>query len=404
MFATINAQKEHKRSKNLLIGCLLLGLAAIPDAMVVPVLHDLTVVKFGVSEGVAHYFMAVNLLGAVLAIGVLAVLKRRFSSSTLFIAATIISSIMMACMAMADSWGLFLAIRCLEGGADILLLSIPFRLIAGAGNKDRYAGRIGGGFTAMMIALAIGAGLGGALGGESAESVLWAGSLIMVVLALIAANVRSIIDKMPPSPLPAANRCPLIPREWVGAGFYAIDRALAALVSTSLPILLASGFNVPKVTLAVALVGMFLSLAAFSAPAGLLADRYGGGRVRLVASLMCGLSLAGLGLMAWLPPEIILLPSLLMYGVGASGLMPSAFSVAVRQDASNLVFSSLQTAGQAGFAIGVLGGGLLITTISLPADLMFSRMFPIAGVIFIALNCLLLFALGNMAKRQCSEV
>jgi len=47
---------------------------------------------------------------------------------------------------------------------------------------------------------------------------------------------------------------------------------------------------------------------------------------------------------------------------------------------------------------------LLITTISLPADLMFSRMFPIAGVIFIVLNCLLLFALGNMAKRQCSDV
>ena len=114
---------------------------------------------------------------------------------------------------------------------------------------------------------------------------------------------------------------------------------------------------------------------------------------------MCGVALAGLGLMAWLPPEIILLPSLLMYGVGASGLMPSAFSVAVRQDASNLVFSSLQTAGQAGYTIGVLGGGLLIYTISLPADLMLSRMFPIAGVSFIALNCLLLYALRNMAKR-----
>lgn len=367
--------------------------------MVVPVLKDLTVDRFGVSEGTAHYFMAINLLGALLAIGILAVLKRRFSSSVLFVSAAVISAILMACMAITNSWGAFLALRCLEGGADLLLLSIPFRLIAGAGKQERYAGRIGGGFTAMMVALAIGVGAGSAIGKDSAESVLWAGALIMGVLSLVALIVRRTVDKTPPSPIPEPSACPLIPREWVGAGFYAIDRGLAAIVSTSLPILLASGFNVTKTTLGVALVGMFLSLAAFSAPAGVLADRFGGGKIRLIAALMCGLSLAGLGLMAWLPPEVILVPCLLMYGAGASGLMPSAFSIAVRQDASNLVFSSLQAAGQAGYAAGVLGGGLLITVVALPPDLMLSRMFPIAGLLYILCNCLLLFALRNMAKR-----
>ena len=88
-----------------------------------------------------------------------------------------------------------------------------------------------------------------------------------------------------------------------------------------------------------------------------------------------------------------------MYGVGASGLMPSAFAVSVRQDASNLVFGSLQAAGQAGYAIGVLGGGLLITVVALPPALMLSRMFPIAGILFILCNCLLLLALSKMAKR-----
>ena len=400
MFSTISDNTKHKRSKHMLIvGCLLLGLAAIPDAMVVPVLHDLTVVRFGVSEGVAHYFMAINLLGALLAIALLAVLKRRFSSSVLFLSAAIVSAVLMSCMALTDSWGLFLTFRCLEGGADLLLLSIPFRLIAGAGREARYAGRIGGGFTAMMVALAFGVGIGSAVGDNSAESVLWVGAGIMSVLSLIALIVRRTVDNLPPSPLPEAHHCPLIPREWVGAGFYALDRGLAALVSTSLPILLASGFNITKMTLGVALAGMFLSLAAFSAPVGVLADRYGGAKVRLIASLMCGVALAGLGLMAWLPPEIILVPCLLMYGVGASGLMPSAFSVAVRQDASNLVFGSLQAAGQAGFAAGVLGGGLLLTVVVLPPGLMLSRMFPIAGFLFILFNCLLLFVLGNMAKR-----
>ncbi len=389
-----------KQSKHpLIVGCLLLGLAAIPDAMVVPVLHGLTVEKYDVSQGVAHYFMAINLLGAVLAIGLLALLKRRFSSSVLFVSAAVLSAVFMALMAITTSWELFLLYRCLEGGADLLLLSIPFRLIAGAGKQDRYAGRIGGGFTSMMVALAIGVGIGSQVGEESATSVLWAGSFAMGVLALIAVIVHRTVDNLPPSPLPEPHRCPLVPREWVGAGFYAIDRGLAALVSSSLPILLASGFNITKTTLGVALAGMFLSLAAFSAPAGVLADRFGGGKVRCIASLMCGISLAALGLMVWLPPEVILVPCLLMYGVGASGLMPSAFSVAVRHDASNLVFSSLQAAGQAGYAVGVLGGGALITIVVLPPDLMLSRMFPIAGVVFILINCLLLLALQKMPTR-----
>ncbi|MBC8200861.1 MAG: MFS transporter [Planctomycetes bacterium] len=400
MFATIGDKSKHSRGKHpLIVGCLLLGLAAVPDAMVVPVLHDLTVERFGVSEGSAHYFMAINLLGAVLAIGVLAFLKRRLSSSVLFISAAVLSAIFMALMALSTSWWLFLLFRCFEGGADLLLLSIPFRLIAGAGENERYAGRIGGGFTAMMVALAIGVGFGSAIGSESPESVLWTGTGIMAVLALIAAYVRRTVDNLPPSPLPDSQTCPLIPREWVGAGFYALDRGLAALVSTSLPILLASGFNITKMTLGVALVGMFLSLAVFSAPVGLLADRYGGAKIRLIASLMCGIALAGLGLMVWLPPVVLLVPCLLMYGVGASGLMPSAFSVAVRQDASNLVFGSLQAAGQAGYALGVLGGGLLITVVVLPPDLMIGRLFPIAGFLFIVCNCLLLFALRTMAKR-----
>ena len=97
-----------------------------------------------------------------------------------------------------------------------------------------------------------------------------------------------------------------------------------------------------------------------------------------------------------------MVPCLLMYGVGASGLMPSAFSLSVRHDASNLVFGSLQAAGQAGYTLGVLGGGVLITVVVLPPDLMLSRMFPIAGVLFILINCSLLFALRKMPRRYCS--
>jgi len=400
MNANVGNNKAQKHSKHpLIVGCVLLGLAAIPDTMVVPVLKALTVDRFGVTEGSAHLFMAVNLFGALLAVGALAVLNRRFSSSTLLLTAAVSSAILMGAMALTTSWEWMLVFRCLEGGSDLVLLAIPLRIIAAAGRKERYAGRMGGGFTVMMVSLAIGAGIGGGLGQQSAVAVLWFGFGIMLVLTLIIAMARRTVDNVPRSPRPEEHKCPLIPKEWIGAGFLALDRALAALVSTSLPILLASGFAIGSVTLGVALAGMFLALAIFAAPIGILADAYGGGKIRLVSSVLCGVSLTGLGLMIWLPPVVVLPPCLLVYGVGAAGLMPSAFSVAVRPEASNLVFTSLQAAGQAGYAAGVLGGLLVISVVALPANAMLSFLFPIAGVLFIFFNCVLLIGIRTIQNR-----
>ena len=400
MFSTNNDNlaKKHK-SHPLVVGCLLLGIAAIPDAMVVPVLKELTVDRFGVTQGSAHLFMAVNLFGALLAVGILAFLNRRFSSSKLVFGAAILSVLLMAGMALSTSWEGMLMLRCLEGGADLVLLAIPLRLIASSGAQERYAGRMGIGFTVLMVSMAFGVGIGGGLGQQSAVAVLWMGAIIMGILTLIVLIVGRTVDNVSHSPRPEPSHCPLIPREWVGAGFLALDRGLAALVSTSLPILLASGFAIGSVTLGVALAGMFLALAVFAAPAGVLADHFGGKKVRLVSSVMCGVALTSLGLMAWLPPVVILPPCLLVYGVGAAGLMPSAFSAAVRPEASNLVFGSLQAAGQTGYAAGVLGGLFVISVAALPADSMLTLMFPIAGILFIVLNCFLLFAIRTIENR-----
>ena len=400
MLAINSDNKTNKDNKHPLVaGCLLLGLATIPDVMVVPVLSGLTVDRFGISEGDAHYFMAVNLLGALLAIGVLAVLNRAVSSTLLLLGSAIISSVLLAAMAVTTSWGAFLTLRCLEGGADLMLLAIPLRIIASAGGKERFSGRMGGGFTVMMVGMAIGVVAGGKIGSNDPAMVLWAGAATMLLITLIVAFLRKTIDNVPASPRPEPKNRPLLPKEWIGAGFLALDRGLAALVSTTLPILLASGFAIGSDTLGAAFGGMFLALGVFAAPFGILADRCGGGKIRLVASVLCGGSLACLGLLIWLPPVIVLPPCLLLYGVGAAGSLPSAFSVAVRQEASNLVFSSLQAAGQAGYAFGVLGGMVLVSVISLPPATLLTVMFPIAGLLFIILNVLLLVGIRTLEMR-----
>ena len=51
-------------SLTLVAAMALLLLSALPDAMVAPVLRQLLVDRYGVSDGAAHMFMSVNLLGA----------------------------------------------------------------------------------------------------------------------------------------------------------------------------------------------------------------------------------------------------------------------------------------------------------------------------------------------------
>ena len=383
----------------LILGCVLLGIAAIPDAMVVPVLHDLTVERFGVSEGAAHAFMAVNFVGAVLVVGLLAFLNRSISTSVLLMIAAVSSCGLMAAMATVDSWWGLLGLRCLEGGADIILLSIPFRMIASCGTTKHYGMRMGVSFSVMFLSLAFGVGIGSVIGKVDAANVLWAASLTSGILLLIVAILRDTVDNTSKSPRPKDGACPLISTEWIGASFLALDRGLSALVSVTLPILITSGFNVSLKTLGIALAGMFVVLALFSVPAGWIADRIGGIRVRVIASILCGVGLAGLGLMRWLPPVVILSPCLLLYGAGAAGLMPSAFSASVRREASTLVFSTLQAAGQGGYALGIVAGLLLVSFIALPPETLLTSLFPVAGVLFIGANLLLATSLRHLRGK-----
>ena len=395
MSETTKSSHQHP----LVLGCVLLGIAAIPDAMVIPVLHDLTVERFGVSKGAAHAFMAVNFVGALLVVGLLAFLNRSISTSVLLMISAATSCGLMAAMATVDSWWALLGLRCIEGGADLIMLSIPFRMIASCGTTKHYGMRMGVSFSVMFLSLAFGVGIGSVIGRGDATNVLWAASLTCGILLLIVAILRGTVDNTSKSPRPKDGACPLISTEWIGASFLALDRGLSALVSVTLQILITSGFNMSRKTLGIAFVGMFVVLALFSAPAGVIADRIGGIKVRVIASILCGVGLAGLGLMRWLPPVVILSPCLLLYGAGAAGLMPSAFSASVRREASTFVFSTLQAAGQGGYALGIVAGLLLVSFLALPPETLLTSLFPVAGVLFVGANLLLATSLCTLRGR-----
>ena len=63
--------------RSLLMVAVLLVLTALPDAMVVPILEEILVDRYGVGPGPAHAFLAVNLLGGLCALPILGWTARR---------------------------------------------------------------------------------------------------------------------------------------------------------------------------------------------------------------------------------------------------------------------------------------------------------------------------------------
>lgn len=395
----MSQSKQASRAKHpVALGCTLLGLAAIPDAMIVPVLHDLSVDRFSVSEGAAHGFMAVNIIGALAVIAILALINKRIKASTVITIAALTSAAMLVAMVFATSWSMMLCFRLVEGGADLMLSVIPIRMVAASGRRDRYGGRMGFAFTIMFLSLGAGVALGAVLGSDSPSNVLWIGatiSAIILITSLICRETVDIVNEHSEKHRPGVR---LVAKEWVGTGFSALDRLISALISVTLPLLLVSGYGIERSTLGIGMACMFVAIALFAAPAGFLADRTGGMKVRIMAVCTCGIALMGLGLMEWFPPEWVLAPCLLLNGIGSAGLMPSSFSLCVRREASTLVFSTMQAAGQCGYALGVVGGGILLATVSLPPETMFVRIFVMAGLIYLALNLLLLMGVKAIQR------
>src|SRR5690606_26922672 len=114
----------------------LIFLAGLPDAMVPPVLEGLFVERYGVSDAAAHWFMAVNLVGAVLTLPALAALRRLWPPAAILAGAAFANAAMLAIMAQPIGFIQSLILRVVEGGADLMVLAVLFDLVAKAGPAE----------------------------------------------------------------------------------------------------------------------------------------------------------------------------------------------------------------------------------------------------------------------------
>ncbi len=382
------------------IGMLYLG--ALPNGLVTPLLSELFVERYGTSVAASHWFMAVNLIGAVAVLPLLARLRKSMPPSVLLAGAAVFSGALFALMAMPIGFAWTLSLRILEGAADLVLLAIIFDLLSKAGAARRRGARFGAAGTILMLGIATGFIGGGAIGQHDAVMALVVGSLACFAIATFALLRHAHFDGL-------VRSCPLVSDTgaidsrntasplWPALIMTAGDRALAGLASTTLLFYFALAVHFEPQVRGMLLGGTLLLTALGSWPAGCLADRFGHLRVRAASSTVYCVSLASIPLLAPLGVAPLAL-AMLCFGIAGAGLMPTSIVLASRSGRGSLAMGAYHASGNLGYHL--LGVGAAATLLAIlghgaPDQATYHAIIWIFAFAYGSLSALTIFALRS---------
>lgn len=345
--------------------CLLLGfvtfLLMLPETLPVPVLRALVVERFHVSPGAASWFMAANLLGALLAAPLVGLLVARSGRRrALCVASLAIDALLMQAMAHPHDYGSLLVVRLFEGAAHITALTLLMGLVADAAGamRGRALGCLGAGLT---LGVALGAAIGGRLGEKDPLLTLHVASAVLALATVLAAfqlpGDTAIHHKPTFGELLATVRREPGMRAPLVLAF--VDRFTVGFFTTGFPLLLAGVHHAPKRDIGMLLAAFLLPFALLSWPAGRLAETWSRAWLVGLGSLVYGLGVMVVGVvpqaaMWWLMP-VLGVASAVMFVPTMLWLLERARGV----DRTTLM-AAFHGAGSLGFLAGTLGCGELI--------------------------------------------
>jgi MFS family permease len=365
-----------------ILGVLAISIMA-PVTLPVPILRELVGVRFGVSELLTSLFMSVNMIGAAIAAPLAGTLADRIGRRRpLVIGALLADALCFLAMTLDMPFGVFLAIRLIEGCAHIFALSLLLSIAASLGGNHKRGLTMGITGAGMMLGVALGAPIGGVLGSEDPLRPLFAGSALLILasaLAMAALPDPSDIEQRPG--IRAILRLVRQNRDVIAPLVFAFaDRFTVGFYTTTFS-LFASGLHgatPPRVGLWIS--AFMLPFALFSFPFGVLADRISKTGLLVGGSLIYGILTASLGF--W-PTEWI------GVGMGVIGISAAAMFVPSMLMTTDLTppairgsaLGAFNTAGSLGFILGPITGGLVSQTVSAShgAVIGYRAAFAVAG-------------------------
>ncbi|HMN96758.1 MAG TPA: MFS transporter [Phycisphaerales bacterium] len=346
---------------------LLLFAACLPDAMLPPVLKALVIDRLGATAPQAHWFMSINLLGALGAIPLLAALRRRSAPALQVAVAAAANALLLLGISFSTSFAAAMALRALEGVADMIAFAVLLDLTAKAGGTRTQGRRLGVATTVLMLGLASGALLGGRIGDPT--TVLAVGAAACAAVALLAISGRRLMRRSVAScpavevaPIARERRIPL----WTVALMMGSDRMLGGLLTVTIPLLLTARMGWPQERVGGFLAVPLLLMALGAYPAGRIADRVGNLYARSVAALVYAAALAVVPIVGGASP-VAIAATLLVLGAAASALMPTGMALAARTGKGAVAMASGHAAGSIGYALGIAGAGAMLAFLGGPA-------------------------------------
>ena len=340
-------------------GLAVIFITATPDAMVVPVLRALVIERYGAPISAAHLFMTINLLGALAAVTLMRFLQRRASHARVVRIAALTNAALLAVMALPIGLLPTLAVRFLEGAADLVVYAFVFSSLARSSASPRTGARMGAAGCALMLGVAAGLAAGAVIAQSWPPNVLLAGAAACAIGALLASSIRTPRG----NPIPAyaqaqeqgtarrASLAPILPMMFA-------DRAASGLLVTTVPLYLAARGLSPHA--AGGMIGLAMLLMAFGAyPAGRLADRVSPLRLRLLASIVYAGGLAAIVLAR--PSPSVLIPVLAGMGIAGAVLFTSSLTLVARTETGAPGMGAFHAAGNLGFFVGPTLAGLVLS-------------------------------------------
>ncbi len=360
---------------------LLIFLSALPDALVVPVLKDLFADRYGVSTAQAQLFLAVNLLGALLAIPLVKYMRQRMSGWAVVSSTAIVDGILLAIMWLPIGFAGTLALRTIEGAVDVATFAALFQML-GRSDQQHRAWKLGLGATVLVAGLGIGAVLGGFLTklAGSAAVTLIVGSVSCVSTGILAIVFRSTLERMVQLAKSATVNAAMNEQElqaksviqlgiqpaikpeiqpeiqsgkiWPILFMAATDRATGAILTAVFASFLLSGLGYTPEQRGM-LVGLPLLLMAIgAAPAGWFADRFGALRTRTLAAIVYAIAL---GIVPFLGANTLMLAlALLILGVAAAPLLPASLALVLVTNRGMSGLAAFRAAGDIGYFTGIV--------------------------------------------------
>lgn len=391
----------------------LLVLTALPDAMVVPILEEILVDRYDVGPGLAHAFLAVNLIGGLCALPILGWAAARGRPVVAVSVAAAVDAALLGAMWLPIGFGPTIALRAMEGVADVVVFAVIFDLVGRAGGQQRRGLRYGLAAAFLSVALGGGAILGGqiariekaATGVEASVFLVGAGACLLA--AILAVAWRGPLRRLKGLRLDEDERIEVKPRRsqaplWPLLLIAASDRAAGGLLTGTLGLFLASAVGLEPAVRG-GLVGSVLLLMGLGAvPAGVIADRFGALRIRLIGSIAFGLGIMVLPQVADALPLLVVVMSVM--GIGGAVLLPTSLSLLDRLHGGLVGMGGFRAAGDIGFLSGVSVAGVLVVTLVEPATAgaatnAYGLIFAAFGAIHLAVTAIAVPTLATASIR-----